>query len=93
MSEDFDGRPGWMYKHYLDPESEDPQKIYNRRAMTFGVYGHAGSGFNTFSDRLIERINIPYIFQFPARDTLFTRDEKKGKGQFADNWPWLGLYP
>lgn len=85
----FRWQAGLMYKHYLDPESEDPQKIYNRRAMTFGVYGHAGSGFNTFSDRLIERINIPYTSSsFLARDTLlFTRDEK-GKGSLPGQ---LGL--
>lgn len=76
----FKWQAGVMYRHYLDPVSEEPEKLRNRRSINFGIYGHSTTGFTTRSDRLIERINIPYTSSsLLARDTLLFTENKKGK--------------
>lgn len=78
----FKWQAGMMYRHYLDPASEEPEKLRNRRSMTFGLYGHSATGFTTYSDRLIERVNIPYTSSsLLARDTLLLSENKKGSGR------------
>ncbi|MCF8237498.1 MAG: hypothetical protein K9I85_05040 [Saprospiraceae bacterium] len=78
----FKWQAGLMYKHFLDPESEEQDKARFRRSMTFGLYGGSATNFNTFSDRLIERINIPYTSSsLLARDTILLEENKKGSGQ------------
>ncbi len=77
----FKWQAGAMYRHYIDPVSEEPEKLRSRRSLTFGIYGNSPTGFATYSNRLIERVNIPYTSSsLLARDTLLLTENKKGTG-------------
>lgn len=73
---------GGLYRIQLDPLGVDQLAARKQRILNIGFYAGTPTNLNTRSNRLVQRVNVPYSNNAAvARDTLVNENDVAGTGK------------